>query len=79
MTARESLWRLLDRLTCYLSGPPDGRPAPSTLPDPDEPGISGRTQKARRRLWRRRYQKRPQGGLSVNATATAAHDRRSTG
>jgi hypothetical protein len=62
MTAPESLWRLLDRLTSFLPGPPDGHPPPSTLPDPNEPGISQRTRRARLRLWRHRYEKGGKGG-----------------
>ena len=62
MTAHESLWRLLDRLTSFLPSAPDGRPPRSSLPDPNEPGISQRTRRARWRLWRHRYEKGGKGG-----------------
>jgi hypothetical protein len=56
------MWSLLDRLTAFLPGPPSRHPPPSTLPDPNEPGISPATRRARLRLWRHRYEKQGKGG-----------------
>ena len=62
MRTRLSLWRLLDRLTSFMPGPPDKKPRPTVIPDPNEPGISDATRRARLRLWRHRYEKQGKGG-----------------
>ena len=79
MTARESLWRLLDRLTSFLPSPPDGRPPPSTLPDPNEPGISERRRRARLRLWLQRYDKGGKGAIAKGGKPIASSRESDTG
>ena len=62
MAVREHVWRALDRLMSFVPGPPDGRPPPTTVPDPNEPGISESTRRARLSLLLKRYEKSGKGG-----------------
>ena len=62
MARRTYLWRLLDRLISYLPSGPDERPHPTSVPDPNEPGISAETRQARLRLLLQRYEKGGRGG-----------------
>ena len=62
MAIRERLWRLLDRLTAFVPGSPAELAAYTTVPDPDEKGVSPETRAARLRLRRYRYVKRGKGG-----------------
>ncbi len=61
MAPRKSLLRLLDLLTSFLPSGPDDQSLPSSVPDPDEPGISPETRAARRRLRPKRYEKEGRG------------------
>jgi hypothetical protein len=62
MTASGSLWRLVERLTAFLPSPPADREHPSSVPDPQEPGISTDERVARWRLWRHGKEKAGKGG-----------------
>ena len=62
MVRRSYMRRLLDRLVSYLPTGPDERTHPPSLPDPNEPGISPETRKARLRLLLQRYEKGSRGG-----------------
>ena len=56
------LWRLLDRLTAFLPGPPDGKPSTTVLPDPQQEGLTETERVSRWRLWRQRLEKAGRGG-----------------
>ncbi|MBP1704750.1 MAG: hypothetical protein H6Q36_489 [Chloroflexi bacterium] len=62
MAAKERLLRLLDRLTALVPGSPAEPTMYTTVPDPDERGISDETRQARLRLRRYRFEKRGKGG-----------------
>ncbi len=53
--------RLLDRLLSVLPAPPDERPRSSSLPDPNEPGISAEEREHRLRLMTTLLEKRTRG------------------
>ncbi len=63
MTARESIWRMIDRLMSFLPGPPDEQTRPSSFPDPNEPGLSPREREARLELMRKSLGKDGHGGF----------------
>jgi hypothetical protein len=56
------LWRLLGRLFAHVPSGPDERPYPAWLPDPNEPGISAETRRARLRLLLQIHEKKSRGG-----------------
>lgn len=61
MAHRSYLRRLLDRLVSSLPAGPEDHSRPPSIPDPDEPGISPETRKARLRLLLQRYEKGSRG------------------
>ena len=61
MSARDSLWRVLERLISFLPSGPDDQPSPTSIPDPNEPGISAEARRARLRLTLQRYEKKGRG------------------
>lgn len=62
MADRARLVRLLDRLTGFIPGPPAQRPDVRSVPDADDPRVSPETRRARRQLWRQKYEKAGKGG-----------------
>lgn len=61
MSARDSLRRFLERLISFLPSGPEDQPRPTSIPDPNEPGISAETRRARLRLTLQRYEKKGRG------------------
>lgn len=61
MSARDSLWRVLERLISFLPSGPDDQPSPTSVPDPNEPGISAEARRARLHLTLQRYEKKGRG------------------
>ncbi|MFO7532976.1 MAG: hypothetical protein R6W93_10975 [Candidatus Limnocylindrales bacterium] len=46
MSTRDSLWRVLERLISFLPSGPEDQPGPTSIPDPNEPGISAAARRA---------------------------------
>jgi len=61
MSARDSLRRFLERLISFVPSGPEDQPRPTAIPDPNEPGISAETRRARLRLTLKRYEKQGRG------------------
>ena len=61
LASRKSLMRLLERLLSVVPSGPDDETLPTSLPDPNEPGISAETRKARLRLMLYLHEKKGRG------------------
>lgn len=61
MRRRRHLWRRLERLTSFLPGGPEDPPHHRSVPDPNEPGISAETRRARLRLLLQLHDKKGRG------------------
>ena len=61
MARRSYARRLLEHLFSLIPSGPDDRPKPTTIPDPNEPGISAKARQVRLRLLLQRYQKNSRG------------------
>ena len=62
MARRTNLWRWFDRLISFVPSGPHERPHPASLPDPNEPGISAETRRARMQLLLQIHEKKSRGG-----------------
>jgi hypothetical protein len=61
MARRSDLWRFFVRLVSYLPSGPEDDPRPTSIPDPNEPGINAEARQARLRLLLQRYEKEGKG------------------
>ena len=61
MSARDALRRFLERLLSFVPSGPEDEPRPTSIPDPNEPGISAETRRTRLRLTLQRYEKKGRG------------------
>ena len=62
MARRPFLRRFLERLISIVPSGPDDRSRPASIPDPNEPGISAETRRARLSLLLQQHEKKGRGG-----------------
>ena len=65
MSARDSLRRFLERVISFVPSGPEDQVRSTSIPDPNEPGISAETRRARLRPTLQRYENYAVGPSSV--------------